>query len=130
METLGDYLVPEWEASEHPLVFQQDNARIHKTAAVLAFLEEKGIQTLEWPPQSPDLSPIENVWNVIVMKMKAMRPRPNSHARMRDTMLDIWEELTDELRVGLLAGFRERLVKCLATNGDIVKNCGGANLRK
>jgi hypothetical protein len=31
INTLKDYLVPEFEASEHPLVFQQDNATIHKT---------------------------------------------------------------------------------------------------
>jgi hypothetical protein len=36
------------------------------------------IDVLEWPPQSPDLSPIENLWNAIKMKMKALKPRPTS----------------------------------------------------
>jgi hypothetical protein len=36
------------------VIFQQDNAAIQKTAAVTTFLTEN--KTLEWPPQSPDLS--------------------------------------------------------------------------
>ena len=59
--TLKDYLLPEIEAPSSPLIFQQDNASIHKTAAVKAFMAQNGIRTFEWPPQSPDLSPIENL---------------------------------------------------------------------
>ena len=61
ISTLNDYLLPEIEAAECLVTFQQDNARIHKTAAVLSFLEKNHINTFEWPPQSPDLSLIENI---------------------------------------------------------------------
>ena len=43
--TLNDYLLPEIEAAEGLVTFQQDNARIHKTAAVLSFMEENHINT-------------------------------------------------------------------------------------
>ena len=80
IKTLKDYLLPEIEATEGLVTFQQDNASIHKTPAVKAFMQEKGINTFEWPPQSPDLSPIENLWNTMKMKMKVLRPRPKIHA--------------------------------------------------
>jgi DDE superfamily endonuclease/Transposase len=121
IETLKEYLLPEIAVSTTPVIFQQDNAAIHKTAAVLSFLAENNIETLEWPPQSPDLSPIENIWNVMKMKMKALRPRPRTHANMRDACLQIWSELDDDIRRNLLNGFKGRLEKCLAANGQIIK---------
>ena len=52
IETLKDYLLPELEAAEGPMVFQQANAAIHKTAAVMTFMQENQVETFEWPPQS------------------------------------------------------------------------------
>jgi transposase len=117
--------LPELAAAPGHMVFQQDNAAIHKTAAVLTFMAKNNVETFEWPPQSPDLSPIENIWNVMKMKMKmkmkALKPRPRSHARMRDACLEIWGNLENHIREHLVQTFRERLVKCLAANGDIIK---------
>ena len=59
----------------------------HTTDAVIAFIVENHLETLKWPPQSPDLSPFENIWNAMKMKMKAMEPRPRSHAQMRAWLL-------------------------------------------
>lgn len=119
--TLNDYLLPEINAANGLVTFQQDNATIHKTPAVLSFLAENGIQTFEWPPQSPDLSPIENLWNCLKMKMKSLKPRPRTHATMRDACLQIWIELEDSLRVRLIESFRERCRKCIEANGDTIK---------
>jgi transposase len=46
-------------------IFQQDNARPHTTQKIRDWFTEKKINCLEWPPQSPDLSPIENIWSFI-----------------------------------------------------------------
>ena len=121
IETLSNYLLPEIRAAAGPVTFQQDNATIHKTPAVRAFFEQNNIDVLEWPPQSPDLSPIENLWNAMKMKMKALKPRPTTYATMRDGCLKIWQELDDDLRIGYMESFRERCRLCLASNGDIVK---------
>ncbi|MBJ5570490.1 transposase [Salmonella enterica subsp. enterica serovar Typhimurium] len=44
-------------------VFQQDNARPH--TAIISRQALQGTPMLPWPPMSPDLSPIEHVWDVI-----------------------------------------------------------------
>jgi hypothetical protein len=82
---------------------------------VKAFMEENEIKTIEWPA----VSPIENVWNVL--KIKAMNPRPRTHKDMRDAILEIWLNLEDRIRVGLIDTFRGRLRKCVAAKGDIIK---------
>ena len=42
--------------------YLHDNAPIHRARSVAEFLLENNITTLPWPPYSPDINCIENVW--------------------------------------------------------------------
>ena len=39
-------------------IFQQDNAQCHTAKAIKTWMNEHGVQLLDWPAQSPDMSPI------------------------------------------------------------------------
>ena len=56
-------------------ILQQDNSSIHKAKIIKNYLENKKQTVLEWPPQSPDLNCIENLWSIIDKKAKDRKPQ-------------------------------------------------------
>ncbi len=70
----------------------QDNASSHKSAVTLRFLQHNNVPVLRWPPNSPDLSPIENMWAVVKGRVDARRPR--NIAEVEAFAKTAWRELT------------------------------------
>ena len=50
-------------------IFQQDNAPCHKAKVLMDWLSKQKIDILRWPPYSPDLNPIENLWSLLARKV-------------------------------------------------------------
>jgi hypothetical protein len=96
-EMLKNHFINEFKAAKDmygiDFVFMQDNAPCHKTRKVDDFLQKNGIPTLEWPPQSPDLNPIENIWNIIKARRDKKFGIPANREELIDQIFTIWEEL-------------------------------------
>jgi len=54
---------------------QDDGAPCNRSRLVAEWKAENNLRCLSWPPQSPDLNPIENVWRDVKLGLKQLRPR-------------------------------------------------------
>ena len=55
-------------------IFQHDNAPCHKAKKVTNFLRQNGVDMLDWPAQSPDMNPIENLWSFMSKSIEGKKP--------------------------------------------------------
>ncbi len=56
-------------------IFQQDLAPAHTAKSTKSWLNDHGVSVLDWPANSPDLNPIENIWGIVKRKMRNKRPK-------------------------------------------------------
>ncbi len=56
-------------------IFQQDLAPVHTAKSTKSWLNDHGVGVLDWPANTPDLIPIENLWGIVKRKMINKRPK-------------------------------------------------------
>ncbi len=76
------------------LISQQDLAPAHSAKATSTWFKDHGIPVLNWPANSPDLNPIENLWGIVKRKMRYARP--NNAEELKATIRATWALITPE----------------------------------
>lgn len=106
---------------QHDFVFQQDGAPAHtarQTQEWLATNCPDFIGKEEWPPNSPDLNPLDYcVWGLMVAAYQKHRPKPTTKAELKVVLQIIWEGLSQDSIDKAVLGFRKRLRACVKANG-------------
>ena len=75
-DVLQPVVVPHFD--NHPLatspVYMDDNARPHRSREVTAYLQSEAVTFVPWPAMSPDLNPIEHIWDWLGHRIQAREP--------------------------------------------------------
>ena len=85
-EILRPVVVP--LVQQRNLILQQDNARPHVARVCQDFLANNNIAPLAWPPYSPDLTPIEHMWDELDRRVRKRRNPPATLAQLRNALID------------------------------------------
>ncbi|GFS74495.1 transposable element Tcb2 transposase [Trichonephila clavipes] len=131
-------------ASGDKFVFMDDNATCHRTLAVQDCLDSEGIQRLVWPARSPDLNPIENVWDALGRQIAGRNYPPTNKNNLLRALTEEWDKLPQQLLDNVLQRFSrsKKTLNCPEVNTRFVygmrqigkcfsagfKLCGSLNL--
>ncbi|GFV80633.1 transposable element Tcb2 transposase [Trichonephila clavipes] len=117
-EILRPHVIPYAGAIGDSFVFQDDNARPHRARLVENMLEAETIQRMECLACSPDLNPIEHVWDMLGRRIAA-RPRPPAAVRdLEIALLEEWNSIPQSLIDNLIASMANRCAAVLAVRKD------------
>ncbi|GFT56719.1 transposable element Tcb2 transposase [Trichonephila clavipes] len=99
-------------------LFMDDNAPCHRTVAAEQLLESEDIERMDWPARSPDLNPIEHVWDFPGRRLAARTLPPVTIRELRLALQDEWAAMPQQLIDTLILSMGRRCETCLAFRGD------------
>jgi transposase len=73
---LKNYLLPVAKRQFHRnWRLQQDNDPKHRSNICRQFIQDNVPELLDWPSNSPDVNPIENIWSIVKRKVEKRKPK-------------------------------------------------------
>ena len=101
-------------------VFQQDGARAHTSAVSRAWLNENIPNYIEnWPPNSPDLSPIKNLWSILSNSVYK-DPEPKTLDQLKRRLRKAWNSISLETLDNLIESLPRRMKAVIANKGNTI----------
>ena len=99
--------------------FQQDYAPSHKAGIVLSWFEEhdREFTLLRWPAQSPDLNPIENLWDEIERGVRQLDPILSNLKELGSAIHQTWSQIPHTTYQHLIESMPRRIHAVLMAKG-------------
>ncbi|UYV74088.1 hypothetical protein LAZ67_11002072 [Cordylochernes scorpioides] len=98
-----------------------DNARPHRARLVNEYLQSENIRRMDRPARSPDLNPLEHVWDALGRRIGARHPSPRTLVELRTALLEEWGLLPLNLLQSLVNSMRARCETLIAVRAS--ENC-------
>ena len=91
------------------MVLQDDNARPHRARIIEDYKNQHNIASLPWPSLSPDLNPIEHLWDELGRCVRARVPAVSNLRELRQALLEEWDRIPR--------------VRCMKLVTSMIKRC-------
>ncbi len=100
-------------------IFQQDSAPAHTAKSTKSWLNDHGVGELDWPANSPDLKPIENLWGIVKRKMRNKRPKNGDE--LKATVKETWASIPPQQCHKLITFMPRRIEAVIKAKGAPTK---------
>lgn len=116
-EVIGPHVVPYAQRIGARFHLMHDNARAHTARTTREAIEEAGIQVLPWPANSPDLNPIEHMWDLLKRSVRSTNQPVYNETQLINVLKSSWEQIPQETVVHLVESVPSRLQECIRKRG-------------
>ncbi|KAL7863205.1 hypothetical protein SRHO_G00121890 [Serrasalmus rhombeus] len=98
-------------------LLMQDNARPNVAGVCQQFLQDEGIEAMDWPARSPDLNPIEHIWDIMSRSIHQRHVAPQTVQEFADALVQVWEEIPQETIRHLIRSMPRRYREVIQARG-------------
>jgi len=95
---------------------QQDNDPKHTSRIAKEFLDDNVPAVMDWPSNSPDLNPIENLWAIVKRSVELRRPKNLSELEV--FLGEEWGKISNSLLINLVNSMPQRCKEVIEKNGE------------
>jgi hypothetical protein len=103
---------------DHEWLLQEDNDPKHTSTLCKKWKEDKSIERMDWPSNSPDLNPMENLWRILKYKVANLHPKNLKELEVAIHLS--WSELPTKLAQKLVGSMFNRIQRVLEEKGDSI----------
>lgn len=98
-------------------IYQQDNDPKHTSKTLQKFFSSAGVHVMRWPSQSPDLNPIEHLWDDLKRRLRSQPSRPTTADGLFAELKRLWNCTSSETTRTLVASMPRRVQEVLINKG-------------
>jgi len=103
------------------VIFQQDNDPKHTCNKAKTYFQDQDYQVLLWPANSPDLNPIEHLWDHLKKRLGTYEEPPNGILQLWERVQKEWDEISAEVCQNLIESMPRRVEAVLKAKGGHTK---------
>ncbi len=104
------------------VIFQQDNNPKHTSKKAKTWLQDHRIKVMDWPAQSPNLNPIEHLWQQLKQRLASYEHSSQGINELQERVEREWEEIDASVCQKLIEGLPKRILEVYQANGGYTKH--------
>lgn len=116
-EILNDYVRPYAGAVGPGFILMDDNARPHRALVARQYLEREDIERMDWPARSPDINPLEHVWDILQRRICDRPVQPLTKEELTRAHIEEWAQIPRHAIRKLIRSFNSRCRAVITARG-------------